>query len=63
MVDISPETLEFLAGLVRQVNLSASAPDFEQAALRVGQAKREIDDAIAHYNAIQEEKNSSNNPS
>ncbi len=42
---MSPETLDLFAQLLDGVRLDASAPDFEQVALQVIQARKELDAA------------------
>lgn len=42
MSKLSPETVEFLLGVVSSLSLSASAPDFESTAALIVKAKREL---------------------
>lgn len=44
---MSPETVTFLLGLLNQITLNAGAPEFEENALAVIKARRELTDLLA----------------
>lgn len=45
-VSLSRESIELFANLLGQVQVPASAPDFEEQAAKVAKAKREITEAL-----------------
>jgi hypothetical protein len=43
---MSPETLQFFQWLLDQVNVPASAPDFDTTVATIQQARRELNEAL-----------------
>jgi hypothetical protein len=50
-MDFSLETLELLCEVLAQVTLSAAQEDFDESARRVGNARRELIEAVASAQA------------
>ncbi len=51
---MSQETLIFLLQLLESQQLSVSAPDFEEVAMRVARARRELIEAIELENRVED---------
>jgi hypothetical protein len=48
MIEISPETAEFLLGLVNKLTLEIGAPDFDEAVQAVLKARTELTGGEGH---------------